>query len=274
MTPETLDLLIWLVPLMLLAGALAGTLAGLLGVGGGIVIVPALFHIFSYLDVNESVRMHLAVGTSLATIIPTGLLSARTHAKRGSIDRELLKTWTPAMMIGVLLGTWAATVANFSVLTSVFASVALLVALYMGIGSPNWRLGKSLPGRFWSQPVAASIGAVSAMMGIGGGTLGVPLMSLFGVPIHRAVGTAAGFGMTIAIPATLGMMFGGWKNPELPAFSIGYVNWLSFLLIVPTTLLLVPVGARLAHALSQAGLRRAFAIFLGLTSLRMFSEIF
>jgi len=112
------------------------------------------------------------------------------------------------------------------------------------------------------------------MMGIGGGTLGVPTMSLFGIPIHRAVGTAAGFGMIIAVPATFGMILGGWGKTDLPPFSIGYVNWLGFLLIVPTTVLLVPVGAKLAHSLSQAGLRRAFAIFLGLTSLRMFSDIF
>lgn len=178
------------------------------------------------------------------------------------------------MIIGVLLGTWAATLANFSLLTSVFAIVALFVALYMGFGNPNWRLANTLPDRFWRQPIAASIGAVSAMMGIGGGTIGVPLMSLFGVPIHRAVGTASGFGMIIAVPATIGMTLGGWQNPELPPFSIGYVNWLGFLLIVPTTLLLVPLGAKFAHSLSQAGLRRAFAIFLGLTSIRMFTDIF
>lgn len=273
MTADTISLLVWLVPLLLLAGALAGMLAGLLGVGGGIVIVPALYHIFGYLDIDDSVRMHLAVGTSLATIIPTGFRSARAHAKRGSFDRELIRTWTPAMITGVLLGTWAATLANFSVLTSVFAVVAIIVALYMGFGNPDWRLSHTLPNRFWRQLVAASIGAISAMMGIGGGTIGVPLMSLFGVPIHRAVGTAAGFGMIIAVPATFGMILGGWGKPDLPPFSVGYVNWLGFLLIVPTTLLLVPVGAKLAHSLSQAGLRRTFALFLGLTSIRMFSDI-
>jgi uncharacterized protein len=274
MTADTLSLLAWLVPLLLLAGAVAGILAGLLGVGGGIVIVPALYHIFSYLDVADEVRMHLAVGTSLATIIPTGFRSARAHARRGSFDEELIRTWTPAMIIGVLLGTWGATLANFSVLTSVFAIVALLVALYMGFGNTDWRLGKALPGPVLRQPIAGSIGAVSAMMGIGGGTIGVPLMSLFGVPIHRAVGTASGFGMIIAVPATFGMMLGGWGKPELPPFSLGYVNWLGFLLIVPTTLLFVPLGAKLAHSLSQTGLRRAFAIFLGLTSIRMFTDIF
>ena len=174
MTADTLSLLVWLVPLLLLAGALAGMLAGLLGVGGGIVIVPALYHIFGYLDIDDSVRMHLAVGTSLATIIPTGFRSARAHAKRGSFDQELISTWTPAMITGVLLGTWAATLANFSVLTSVFAVVAMIVALYMGIGNPDWRLSNTLPNRFWRQPIAASIGAISAMMGIGGGTMGVP----------------------------------------------------------------------------------------------------
>jgi len=179
MTSATLDLALWLVPLLLAAGAFAGILAGLLGVGGGIVIVPALYHIFSYLDVDDSVRMHLAVGTSLATIIPTGLRSARAHARRGSFDQDLIRTWTPAMITGVLLGTWGATLANFTVLTSIFAGVALCVALYMGIGNSNWRVGHELPGPVLRQPLAASIGAISAMMGIGGRTLGVPGEQVF-----------------------------------------------------------------------------------------------
>jgi uncharacterized membrane protein YfcA len=273
MESETISLLLWLVPLLLLAGALAGLLAGLLGVGGGIVIVPALYHIFSYLEIDPSVRMHLAVGTSLATIIPTSIRSVRAHHARGSFDADLFRSWTPAMIVGVLIGTWLANLANFGVLTSIFATVALLVSLYMGLGSPAWKLADQLPAPIWNQPLAAVIGAISSMMGIGGGTLSVPVLNLFGVPIHRSVGTAAGFGIVIAIPGTIGFIVGGWNTPGLPDFSIGYVNWLAFILIVPATVLLVPTGAKLAHSLSQTGLRRAFAIFLGITSVRMFTDI-
>lgn len=274
MNPDTVSLLLWLVPLLLLAGAIAGLLAGLLGVGGGIVIVPALYYIFSYLGIEADVRMHLAVGTSLATIVPTSIRSVRAHNARGSFDRDLFRAWVPGIVIGVLLGTWLANLAEFGQLTMVFATVALVVSLYMALGNTAWRLANGLPGNPVSSLIAAVIGAISAMMGIGGGTLSVPVLNLFGVPIHRSVGTAAGFGLVIAIPGTLGFIVGGWNNPLLPDFSLGYVNWLGFLLIVPATVLTVPAGAKLAHSLSQTGLRRAFALFLGLTAIRMFTDIF
>jgi uncharacterized membrane protein YfcA len=274
MDADTLSLLIWLVPLLLLAGAVAGLLAGLLGVGGGIVIVPALYHIFSYLEIDPSVRMHLAVGTSLATIIPTSIRSVRAHHARGSFDRNLFNAWVPGIVIGVLLGTWLANLADFGMLTLVFASVALIVSLYMAIGNSDWKLADGLPANPVNSIIAAVVGTISAMMGIGGGTLSVPILNLFGVPIHRSVGTAAGFGLVIAIPATIGFIIGGWNTPALPDFSFGYVNWLGFLVIVPATVLMVPTGARLAHSLSQTGLRRAFALFLGITSVRMFIDIF
>jgi uncharacterized membrane protein YfcA len=273
MNPDTLSLLYWLVPLLLLAGAIAGLLAGLLGVGGGIVIVPALYHNFSYLDVADEVRMHLAVGTSLATIIPTSIRSVMAHNARGSFDRGLFKQWVPGIILGVLAGTWLANLASFHELTLIFATVALIVAIYMAMGSPDWKLREGLPPNPVNSLVAAVIGAISAMMGIGGGTLSVPTLNLCGVPIHRSVGTAAGFGLVIAVPGTLGFIVGGWNNEMLPPFSLGFVNWLGVLLIIPATILAVPYGAKLAHSLSQTGLKRAFALFLGITSLRMFTDI-
>jgi uncharacterized membrane protein YfcA len=273
MQADTLSLLIWLVPLLLLAGACAGLLAGLLGVGGGIVIVPALYHIFSYLDVADEVRMHLAVGTSLATIIPTSIRSVMAHNERGSFDRGLFNQWVPGIIIGVLAGTWLANLADFHQLTLIFATVALIVAVYMALGSPNWKLRDGLPPNPFNSLIAAVVGAISAMMGIGGGTLSVPTLNLCGVPIHRSVGTAAGFGLVIAVPGTLGFIVGGWNNEMLPAFSLGFVNWLGVLIIIPATILAVPYGAKLAHSLSQTGLKRAFALFLGITSLRMFTDI-
>lgn len=273
MENETLSLLIWLVPLLLLAGAFAGLLAGLLGVGGGIVIVPALYHIFSYLEVADEVRMHLAVGTSLAIIIPTSIRSVMAHHARGSFDRGLFDQWVPGIIIGVLAGTWLANLAEFHMLTMIFATVALIVALYMALGSPHWKLADGLPANPGNSLIATVVGGISAMMGIGGGTLSVPILNLCGIAIHRSVGTAAGFGLVIAIPGTLGFIAGGWGIPQLPDFSVGYVNWLGFLLIAPATLLTVPLGAKLAHSLSQTGLRRAFALFLGLTSARMFADI-
>jgi len=273
MQGETTTLLLSLTPLLLLAGALAGLLAGLLGVGGGIVVVPALYYIFGFLGIDDAVRMHLAVGTSLATIIPTSIRSIKAHQARGSFDVDIFRSWAPGIVAGVIVGTWLAILADFGTLTSVFAIVALFVATYMALGAPDLQLPKQLPSAPVCQSIAALIGMISAMMGIGGGTMSVPVLNLFGLPIHRAVGTSAGFGLIIAIPGTLGFLIGGWGNALLPQFSLGYVNWLGLLLIAPMTVLTVPYGAKLAHSMGTVGLRRVFALFLGLTSLRMFADI-
>lgn len=266
-------LLLWLVPLLGVTGLFAGVLAGLLGVGGGIVVVPVLYLLFSYLGIDPEVRMHVAVGTSLATIIPTSIRSVRSHARRDAFDRDIFRSFAPSMFVGALAGTVIATGVNFAVLTGTFGAIALLVSLQMGLGNPTWRLAARLPGRVGAAGLGSLIGGLSAMMGIGGGTLSVPTLTLFGVPIHRAVGTASGFGVVISLPAAIGFAWGGFGEAGLPPGSLGYVNLLGLALIVPTTLLSVPLGVRLAHALDPRGLRRAFAVFLGLTAARMLWDV-
>lgn len=270
--PQTL--LSWLLPLLAATGLIAGLLAGLLGVGGGIVIVPMLYYVFSYLEIPEAVRMHLAVGTSLATINVTSIRSVLAHHDRGSFDRDIFRDWVPGITAGVLAGTWLATLANFDTLVLVFGFVALLVALHMAFGRRDWHLHRAAPRGLAAWPVTLLIGALSAMMGIGGGTLSVPVLSLCNVPIHRAVGTAAGFGLVIALPATLGFIAGGWHANGLPPGSLGYVSLPGFAVIAIATTLTAPLGARLAHALDPEPLRRAFALFLGLTALRMLADAF
>lgn len=258
---------------MLGVGAVAGVTAGLLGVGGGIVIVPVLYHLFTAIGVDEAVRMHVAVGTSLASIIATSSTSIRAHAKRGAVDVALLHSWGPAVFLGVLLGTALAGHVRGPVLTGVFATVATLVSLHMLFGQPTWRVADSLPAGPSRYGLAGAIGTISAMMGIGGGTLSVPLLSMFGYPIHRAVGTAAAIGLIIGIPGALGFLVTGWGVPDRPPFSLGFVNLLGLLLILPTSMAMAPVGARLAHSLDTRKLRRVFAIFLGVTAARMFYGI-
>lgn len=259
--------------LLLAAGAVAGVTAGLLGVGGGIVIVPVLWHLFATLGLPEESRMHVAVGTSLATIVATSLSSVRAHRRRGAVDLELLRSWGPWIFVGVLVGTALAGIARGAVLTAVFAVVASVVALHMGFGKPHWRLAEELPRGPGRWTLASAIGTVSAMMGIGGGTLSVPILSLFGYPIHRAVGTAAAIGFIIGIPGTIGFIVSGWDAPGRPPYSLGYVNLIGFALIVPTATLLAPVGARLAHWLKTGNLKRVFAVFLAITALRMFYDL-
>lgn len=267
------EVLFWLIPLLAAAGVVAGILAGLLGVGGGIVVVPVLYYVFGLLGIDPSVRMHAAVGTSLATIVPTSIRSARAHARRDAFDRDIFQAWSPAVFVGSILGAWLATRADFTILTSVFAVVGLLVAAQMFAGNPTWRLAPQVPRGLAGAVIPGVIGGVSAMIGIGGGTLSVPALTLCGTPIHRAVGTSSGFGIVISVPAAVGFAIGGWNTPGLPPFSLGYVNILALALIVPTTLLAVPWGAHLAHTLSQVMLRRAFGLFLALTAGRMLYDV-
>lgn len=258
---------------LLATGIVAGLIAGLLGVGGGIVIVPVLFHVFTMLGIDEDVRMHMAVGTSLATIIATSIRSVRAHHKKGAVDWALLKRWALPMLIGVAIGTALAAYVNGEVLTLIFATVALLVAFNMAFGRDDWRLGSELPGMAGQGLIASVIGGLSAMMGIGGGTFGVTVMTLYGRPIHQAVATSAGLGLLISVPGAIGFIIGGWNVEGLPPASFGYVNLIGFALIVPATILAAPWGANLAHAISRVTLARAFAFFLLITSLRMFYDL-
>lgn len=269
---ELLDLLPKVLAL-LFTGGIAGLLAGLLGVGGGIVIVPVLFYLFGVLELAPHSAMHVAVGTSLATIIPTSIASMRAHRRRGSIDTDLLKVWAVAAFLGAMLGAVISGFVKGWVLTAVFAVVAALVAVNMAM--PNGvRVADRLPGnRLLSGLIGFCIGTFSVMMGIGGGTLSVPVLSAFNFPIHRAVGTASALGLAIGLPGAVGFAVAGWRVEDVPPLSLGYVNLVGFVLIFPMSVLMAPVGARLAHAMNRVWLRRAFALFLGVTSVRMFIKL-
>ncbi|MEE9319101.1 MAG: sulfite exporter TauE/SafE family protein [Granulosicoccus sp.] len=262
------DVLILLL-LIITTGMIAGLLAGLLGVGGGIVIVPILFLIFDSLSFSEITSMHTAVATSLATIIPTSIASARAHHRKGNVDWALFRQWFPFLVVGAAAGGLLSTVFGSADLKLIFGVIALLVAMHMAI--PGERvLANALPRSVAGQGVMAStIGVLSALMGIGGGTLSVPVLSLFSYPTHRAVGTASAFGLLIALPAVLGFIWSGWNQPERLPISLGYVNLLAAGLLFPVTTFFAPVGARIAHVLPARQLRLAFAVFLAMTATRM-----
>ncbi|HTH97194.1 MAG TPA: sulfite exporter TauE/SafE family protein [Stellaceae bacterium] len=259
-----------LVASMAATGLVSGTLAGLLGVGGGIVIVPVLFNVLPLLSIPVSLQMKIAVATSLATIIPTSIISARRHYAKGAIDTSLLKAIWPSMIFGVVIGTILAIWLKGNALTVVFAAIALLVALNMGLTGVDFKLRDQTPRgpTLWS--LGTFIGGISAMMGIGGGTVGVPILSIFGTPIRSAVATSSVFGLIISIPATVGFLYGGWDVPGLPPFSLGFINLIGFILIVPSSLIATPWGVHLAHTIPPLMLKRAFALFLAITSIRMF----
>jgi uncharacterized membrane protein YfcA len=254
---------------LVLSGVVGGLVAGMLGVGGGIVIVPILYHVLALLHVDESVRMHIATGTSLATIIPTSISSVTAHNKKGAVDWDLLRKWIVPLLAGVIVGSLLAGYARGQVLSFIFALVAIPVALQLAIVSEQRRLSDHLPTGVGGFALPFAISGLSTMMGIGGGTIGVPAMTLFGFPIHRAVATASAFGAVIAIPGTIGAMIAGWHAAGLPPYSLGYVNLLGFILIAPVSYFMAPFGAQIAHATDVKKLRLLFAAFIGLTAMRM-----
>ncbi len=259
---------------MLATGTIAGVLAGLFGIGGGIVIVPVLEAALGLVGVDPAIRMHIAVGTSLATIIPTSVSSARAHHRRRSVDVDIVKRWGVFVLSGALLGAWIASQVHSRVLAMVFATLALLVAIKMVLMPESRNLTKEVPRGPLVAVIPTAIGCFSSMMGIGGGTFSVMTLTLFNEPIHRAVGTAALFGLVISLPATFGFIVAGWGDPRLPPASLGFVSLVGFACIAPATVLAAPLGARIAHAFSEKRLSMLFGAFLVIASIRLFYRAF
>lgn len=264
-----LDQLLPLAALLLLIGAAAGVIAGLLGVGGGIVLVPAFLYAFTTLGYGGPMIMQVCLATSLATIVFTSARSVRAHAARGAVDRGILRGWGPGIAAGAVIGVIVAGGMRTTALMLIFGVLGTIVGLYLAFGRESWRLGDQLPtglGRIVTAPI---IGFLSVLMGIGGGSFGVPLMRLYGVPIHRAVGTASGFGLMIAVPSVIGFLLQGWSAPDLPPLTVGLVNLPAFLIVIGVTMVTTTWGVRLAHAMDPRPLKLAFAGFIMLMALNM-----
>lgn len=264
--PE-MSVLLPMVALLLLTGAFAGVLAGLLGVGGGIVLVPAYFYLFSSLGFDAVGIMRVCVATSLATIIVTSARSVMAHNRKGAVDWTILRTWAPGIAIGALVGVAVVSRLHTGTLQLIFGCLALLVACYMAFGKVHWRLGAQMPGIGVRSVLSPIVGFLSVLMGIGGGSFGTPLMTLYGTPIHRAVATAAGFGVTIALPSAVAFLMVPVEGA--PPFTIGAVNIPAFVLTICMTLITAPWGAALAHRMDPKPLKRVFAGFLSIVALNM-----
>jgi uncharacterized protein len=258
---------------LLITGVIGGLIAGLFGVGGGIVIVPILFWIFTSLSFPNEILMHMAIGSSLATIIPTSISSARAHYHRGSIEIDIIKKWAPGIFLGAIIGGLSGNYFSVNELKYLFASIAFFVALNMFF-KEHLRLGNCLPkSRLLNIVISSLIGFVSSLMGVGAGTIGVPTLVALSVPIHKAIGTAAALGLFIAVPATLGLAFSGFNVPNRPPMSIGYVNLIAFFIMFPLTVFFAPIGVKFAHRINQRLLKIIFGIFLILTSVKMLSSL-
>ena len=260
-----------LLALMLVLGAGAGVISGLLGVGGGIVLVPAFFYMFTQLGYGSDQVMQVCLGTSLATIVVTSLRSVSGHHRKGAVQWDILRGWWPFIAAGAVAGFFLAAALKSSALQAIFGVLALSAGLYMAFGRSSWRLGPAMPTGLLRAALGSVLGFASALMGIGGGTFGVPMMTLYNLPIHRAVATASGFGIIIAVPTVLGFLTVSVANP--PPYTVGAINLPAFAIIVAMSLITTPWGVALAHRMDAAPLKRAFAIFISLVALNMLRKV-
>lgn len=262
MTALPVSELVSLLAALIAAGLAGGLIAGLFGVGGGTMIVPALFYAFEVLGLGGEGNLHTAIGTSMLTIVATSWRSLKAHRSHGAVDEVALKTWTPWVGFGGLVGAGIAGLTSMAGLALVYGVCLVLIAAQLGLMPERYTLRKDLPTGWARRGLGTAIGGLSAMMGIGGGSFGGMMMTLCGRPIHQAVATASGFGLAIGAAATLGFVGFGWDAVGRPPFSVGYVNIPAAVVMGLLTTLVAPWGAKLAHSLSRTMLRRAFAAYL------------
>ena len=254
---------------LLAIGAFAGVIAGMLGVGGGIVLVPAFYYAFATLGYDGPQLMQICLATSLATIIVTSIRSVLAHNRKGAVDWQILRTWAPGIVIGAFAGVLVATGLKTSMLQGIFGVLGMVVGLYLGFGRAGWHLAQTMPGPLGRAILSPLLGFLSVLMGIGGGSFGVPLMSLASVPIHRAVATASGFGVMIAVPSVAVFLFSPVVAEGRPPLTVGAVNLVALVVILAVSLQTTTYGVRLAHSMNPAPLKRFFGAFLIVVALNM-----
>jgi uncharacterized membrane protein YfcA len=259
---------------IMVGGVCTGLLAGLFGVGGGAIIVPVLYEVFRLLGVSDDVRIQLCVGTSLAIIIPTSIRSFQAHRQRGNLPVDILRRWVVPVIAGVVVGGLIAAVAPAAVFKAAFVFISVVIGAKFLFARDDWRLGDALPGPLLMAFYGFIIGLYSALMGVGGGSVTAAILTLYGQPIHTAVGLSAGVGVIISIVGTIGFIIAGLPHQALmPPLSLGFVSLIGVALMAPVSAFTAPYGARLAHALSRRRLEIAFGVFLWLIAVRFIASL-
>jgi uncharacterized membrane protein YfcA len=244
------------------AGGVTGFLAGLFGIGGGGVLVPVLYEMFTQLGIDPAVRMHLTLGTTLAVIAPTSATAFMRHRAKGVVDEALVWRLAPWVFAGVVIGVLVAKSAPSSALRVIWVISGTLLALLMIVGTNRWRLGDTIPRSYAVEGYVTAVGLISTLMSIGGAAYFTALMTLYGRPLISAIGTSSGFGPVIAIPGMIGFMWAGWGEPGRPPLSLGFVSVIGALVIIPMSVLTTRFGVRAAHGLSRRTLELTYALFL------------
>jgi len=262
-----------LLAVLAVAAAVAGFMAGLLGVGGGIIMVPALYYAFTVLDFDILTRMHLSVGTSLAIIVPTSIISTKTHMEYDAVDFKMVKSFGIFILIGVILGTFLAVNLKTPPLVLFFSMFAFMVGLFFIFLREKLVENPKSISNMVKNISGIIIGFISIPLGIGGGSLMVPFMRTFGYDIRKSIGTAAAIGFLISVSGVITMIIGGKiiNNVTTP-FSIGYINLLGFVVFVPVTIIMVRIGAKVVYKIDRKLLSKIFGIFLIIVSIRSFIE--
>lgn len=273
-----LDQALALAAALLFAGAVTGVLSGLFGVGGGAVLVPVLFEVFSFAGIDESTRLPLAIGTSLAVIIPTSIRSFRAHFARDAVDVTILRRWAAPILVGVIIGAVIARYADPWVFLIVFAAVSVVNAIKLLFGKESWRLADDLPSIWPMRFIGVVIGLLSSLMGVGGGVMATMVQTLCTRPILNSIATSSGVGVLISIPATFGYIYAGWPKMDavpnlLPPLSLGYISLIGVALLLPMTVLTAPIGVRIAHAMPKRSLEIGFGVFLLLVAARFIAAL-
>ena len=252
-------------------GTIAGFLSGLLGLGGGVILVPGMFYILQHLG-YQTHAMHIAVGTSLLTIMFTNTSSAYAHYKRGSLDLSLLKKFIPGIFLGVLLGTILAGKSSTIALKMIFASSQIFFGAYMLFSNEKNAFFKQLPRQPWFSCIAGANACLSTLMGIAGAVQNVVFMTICNVSLHQAIATAAAIGPIVAVVGSMGFLIIGWSIPSLPPYNIGYINVAMFLCVISTSMLTAPLGVKIAHKLPVKKLRYCFSGFMIGVAINMIIE--
>ena len=256
-----------------IAASVAGFMAGLLGVGGGIIMVPALYYAFTVLDFDLATRMHISVGTSLAIIVPTSIISAKTHMEHKAVDVNLVKSFGIFIVLGVIGGTFLAVNLRTSDFILFFSIMAFIVGLFFIFFRDKFLENPKKIKDSIKNISGVAVGFISVLLGIGGGSLMVPFMRTFGYDIRKSIGTASAIGILIAISGTITMITGGEiiNNISTP-YTIGYINLFGFIVLVPVTMLMARIGAKAVYKIDKKLLSRIFGSFLIIVSIRSFIE--
>jgi uncharacterized membrane protein YfcA len=266
--------LLLLAALIIVGGIVTGILAGLFGIGGGALIVPVLYEVFRAIGVPDEVRFQLCVGTSLAIIVPTNVLSFLTHRDKGAVMMDVVRAWTLPAMAGVAVGSAVAAFAPAAVLKLAFVLVGGVIAGKLLAGRDDWRIADELPGRGGMTAFGFFVGLAASLMGISGGSISNMILTLHGKSMHNAVATSAGLGVPITVAGTIGYVLAGLPQQALtPPLSLGFVSWIGFALMAPVSSFAAPYGARLAHALSKRRLEIAFGCFLLIVCARFLASL-